>query len=103
MVAFSRISIRTRLYFGTVFSLILLVIIGAMGYVALDRTRSTLQVLFSERVQTLTRLQGFKALELRVAHIKRLVVAGPAVRQAERLRLGPGFERRPRRPCRRRR
>ena len=54
MNAFSRISIRTRLYFGTVFSLILLVVIGAMGYVALDRTRSTLQVLFSERVQTLT-------------------------------------------------
>ena len=54
MNALGRFSIRTRLYFGTVFSLILLVVIGAMGYVALDRTRATLQVLFSERVQTLT-------------------------------------------------
>jgi len=54
MNALGRFSIRTRLYFGTVFSLILLVVIGAMGYVALDRTRGTLQVLFSERVQTLT-------------------------------------------------
>jgi methyl-accepting chemotaxis protein len=54
MNALSRFSIRTRLYFGTVFSLILLIVIGAMGYVALDRTRGTLQVLFSERVQTLT-------------------------------------------------
>ncbi|BEP95257.1 HAMP domain-containing protein [Acidovorax sp. sif1233] len=54
MNALGRFSIRTRLYFGTVFSLILLVVIGAMGYVALDRTRGTLQVLFSQRVQTLT-------------------------------------------------
>ena len=54
MNALGRFSIRTRLYFGTVFSLILLIVIGAMGYVALDRTRGTLQVLFSQRVQTLT-------------------------------------------------
>ena len=45
MNALGRFSIRTRLYFGTVFSLILLVVIGAMDYVALDRTRGTLQVL----------------------------------------------------------
>ena len=44
MNALGRFSIRTRLYLGTVFSLILLVVIGAMGYVALDRTRGTLQV-----------------------------------------------------------
>ena len=60
MIALGRISIRTRLYFGTVFSLVLLVIIGAMGYVALDRTRSTLQVLFSERVQTLTDMSDLR-------------------------------------------
>ena len=54
MIALGRFSIRTRLYFGTVFSLVLLVVIGAMGYGALDRTRATLQVLFSQRVQTLT-------------------------------------------------
>ena len=49
-----RLSIRARLYFGTVFALVLLIVIGAMGYGALDRTRATLQVLFAERVQTLT-------------------------------------------------
>ncbi len=54
MTVLGRLSIRARLYFGTVFSLVLLVIIGAMGFVALDRTRDTLQVLFSQRVQTLT-------------------------------------------------
>ncbi|RYF24565.1 MAG: HAMP domain-containing protein [Comamonadaceae bacterium] len=54
MTALGRLSIRARLYFGTVFSLVLLVVIGAMGFVSLDRTRDTLQVLFSQRVQTLT-------------------------------------------------
>ena len=49
-----RLSIRPRLYFGTLFSLILLVVIGGMGYLALDRTRATLDSLFSQRVQTLT-------------------------------------------------
>ena len=54
MNALGRLSIRTRLYFGTVFSLLLLVVIGAMGYGALQRTQGTLQELFSQRVQTLT-------------------------------------------------
>ncbi len=54
MNALNRLSIRTRLYFGTVFSLVLLVVIGAMGYMALERTRATLEVLFTQRVQTLT-------------------------------------------------
>ena len=54
MNALGRLSIRTRLYFGTVFSLVLLVVIGGMGYLALDRTRDTLDSLFSQRVQTLT-------------------------------------------------
>ena len=55
-----RLSIRARLYFGTVFSLVLLVVIGAMGYVALDRTRVTLQELFSLRVQTLTDMSDLR-------------------------------------------
>ncbi|RYF69462.1 MAG: chemotaxis protein, partial [Comamonadaceae bacterium] len=54
MNALGRLSIRARLYFGTVFSLSLLIVIGAMGYIALARTQGTLQVLFSQRVQTLT-------------------------------------------------
>ena len=39
---------------ATTFSLVLLVIIGGMGFMALDRTRGTLETLFSQRVQTLT-------------------------------------------------
>jgi len=48
------LSIRTRLYFATVFSLLLLVAVGALGYVGLDRTRDTVAVLFNQHVQTLT-------------------------------------------------
>ena len=50
----NRLSIRARLYFGTVFSLALLIVIGALGYSALERTRVTLDQLFAQRVQTLT-------------------------------------------------
>src|SRR3989344_4433931 len=60
MNALGRFSIRTRLYFGTVFSLILLIVIGAMGFVALDRSRGTLQELFSQRVQTLTDMSDLR-------------------------------------------
>jgi methyl-accepting chemotaxis protein len=60
MNALNRLSIRTRLYFGTVFSLVLLVVIGAMGYLALERTRSTLEVLFTQRVQTLSDMSDLR-------------------------------------------
>ena len=60
MNALGRFSIRARLYFGTIFSLVLLVIIGAMGFIALDRTRGTLEVLFSQRVQTLTDMSDLR-------------------------------------------
>lgn len=46
MNALGRFSIRTRLYFATTFSLVLLVVIGGMGFIALDRTRGTLEVRF---------------------------------------------------------
>ena len=60
MNALGRLSIRARLYFGTIFSLVLLVIIGAMGFIALDRTRGTLETLFSQRVQTLTDMSDLR-------------------------------------------
>ena len=60
MNALGRFSIRTRLYFGTIFSLVLLVVIGGMGYVALDRTRGTLEILFAQRVQTLTDMSDLR-------------------------------------------
>ncbi len=62
MNALGRLSIRARLYFGTIFSLVLLIVIGGMGYVALDRTRATLQELFSQRVQTLTDMSELRTV-----------------------------------------
>ena len=48
------LSIRMRLYAATVFSLVLLAVVGAMGYMALDQARSTMDELFARQVQTLT-------------------------------------------------
>jgi len=48
------LSIRTRLYFATAFSLLLLVAVGALAYVGLERTRDTVAMLFDQHVQTLT-------------------------------------------------
>ncbi|AVO43064.1 chemotaxis protein [Simplicispira suum] len=53
-------SIRTRLYFATVFSLLLLVGVGLLGYVGLDRTRDTVTVLFKQHVQTLTDMSDLR-------------------------------------------
>ena len=60
MNALGRLSIRARLYFSTIFSLVLLVVLGGMGYVALDRTRDTVQELFAHRVQTLTDMSDLR-------------------------------------------
>ena len=60
MNALGRLSIRARLYFSTIFSLVLLVVLGGMGYVALDRTRDTVQDLFAHRVQTLTDMSDLR-------------------------------------------
>ena len=54
-------SIRTRLYFATVFSLLLLVGVGLLGYVGLDRTRDTVAVLFKQHVQTLTDMSDLRS------------------------------------------
>jgi methyl-accepting chemotaxis protein len=48
-----RLSIRARLYFSTGFALVLLLLIGVLGYWALDSTRATLKVLMEQKVQVL--------------------------------------------------
>jgi methyl-accepting chemotaxis protein len=50
----SRLSIRARLYFSMVFSLLALTVIGATGYLALDQTRGTMKELLTVRVPVLT-------------------------------------------------
>ncbi|WP_406624349.1 methyl-accepting chemotaxis protein [Acidovorax sp. SDU_ACID1] len=68
MTTLGRLSIRARLYFATVFSLVLLAVVGAMGYTALDRTRGILQELFAQRVQTLTDMTN---LRTSLGHLRR--------------------------------
>ena len=53
MPAFAHLSLRARLNFGTAFSLLLLLAIGVLGYVALDSTRNTLKDLLDRKAQIL--------------------------------------------------
>ena len=54
MEIWGRISMRARLYFATGFALVLLALVGALGYGALDNTRSVLRDLFAHQVGALT-------------------------------------------------
>ncbi|WP_455554847.1 methyl-accepting chemotaxis protein [Comamonas sp.] len=50
----ANLSIKSRLYCGTLFCLGMLLIIGAAGFYALEQTRTTVEDVFATRVQTLT-------------------------------------------------
>ena len=50
----ANLSIKSRLYCGTLFCLAMLVIIGSAGFYALEQTRTTVEDVFATRVQTLT-------------------------------------------------
>ena len=50
----ANLSIKSRLYCGTLFCLAMLMVIGAAGFFALERTRSTVEKVFATRVQSLT-------------------------------------------------
>lgn len=49
----ANMSIKSRLYCGTLFCLAMLVVIGAAGFYALEQTRATVEDVFTTRVQTL--------------------------------------------------
>ncbi len=69
MKALGQTSIRTRLYAATVFSLLLLVVVGAMGYLSLNRARLTMHELFAREVQTLT---SMTELRTHLGQVRRL-------------------------------
>ena len=50
----ANLSIKSRLYCGTLFCLAMLLTIGAAGFYALEQTRTTVEEVFATRVQTLT-------------------------------------------------
>ncbi|AVP56952.1 methyl-accepting chemotaxis protein [Pulveribacter suum] len=68
MNVLERLSIRARLYFATVFSLLLLALVGAMGYAGLDRARTTMHELFSRQVQTVA---AVSELRTGLGHLRR--------------------------------
>jgi methyl-accepting chemotaxis protein len=70
----SRLSIRVRLYFGTLFALALLLLIGAMGYWALDNTRATLRVLMDQKVQVLTDISDLRTTLGEVRRIEKDII-----------------------------
>ncbi|MBF6631271.1 MAG: MCP four helix bundle domain-containing protein [Comamonas sp.] len=50
----ANLSIKSRLYCGTLFCLSMLLLVGGTGFYALEQTRSTVEDVFATRVQTLT-------------------------------------------------
>lgn len=50
----ANLSIKSRLYCGTLFCLAMLVVIGGAGFFALEQTRTTVEDVFATRVQALT-------------------------------------------------
>ena len=54
----NKLSIRTRLYLGTLFSLVMLLLVGGLGYVALETTHRQVQDVFSSKVQVLSDMEG---------------------------------------------
>lgn len=68
MHTLNRFSIRFRLYFSTAFSLLLLLVVGMLGYWALDSTRGTVKVLVEDKVQTLT---DMNELRITLAQVRR--------------------------------
>ena len=71
MKSLGRLSIRTRLYFSTVFALVLLTLIGAMGYVALGNTRVTLDELLQRQVSTMVEADKLRTSMAQVRRIEK--------------------------------
>ncbi len=62
------LTIRARLYFAMVFALVLLVLVGGLGYAGLTQTRDTLSALFNQQVQT---LNDVSELRVRLSDLRR--------------------------------
>ena len=91
----NRLSIRTRLYLGTLFSLVMLLVVGGLGYGALDSTQRQVQEVFSRKVQVLSDMEDIRNRlgELRLLE-KNIIISANNVMavNAERGRWGTGIE-----------
>nr|WP_297357770.1 methyl-accepting chemotaxis protein [uncultured Caldimonas sp.] len=74
MKSLAHLSIRTRLYFSTLFALVLLTLIGAMGYLALGNTRVTLDALLEQKVATMVEADQLRTSMAQVRRIEKDMV-----------------------------
>ena len=83
----NKLSIRTRLYLGTLFSLVMLLLVGGLGYVALETTHRQVQDVFSSKVQVLSDMEEVRNRlgELRLME-KNIIISANNATQVQELR-----------------
>ncbi|MDR2324435.1 MAG: methyl-accepting chemotaxis protein [Acidovorax sp.] len=83
----NKLSIRTRLYLGTLFSLVMLLLVGGVGYGALASTHSQVQDMFSSKVQVLSQMEEVRnrLAELRLLE-KSIIISANNATQVQELR-----------------
>ena len=83
----NKLSIRTRLYLGTLFSLVMLLLVGGLGYVALETTHRKVQDVFSSKVQVLSDMEEVRNRlgELRLME-KNIIISANNATQVQELR-----------------
>ncbi|WP_435870094.1 methyl-accepting chemotaxis protein [Eleftheria terrae] len=74
MKSLAHASIRTRLYFSTIFALVVLTAIGATGYLALGSTRSTLEALLEGQVRSMAQAEELRATLERARRIEKEMI-----------------------------
>ncbi len=89
----ANLSIKSRLYCGTLFCLAMLLVIGAAGFYALQQTRSTVEAVFATRVQTLTAISELRTSlgELQLAEKNIIANADYSDRAQEMFALWEGM------------
>ena len=82
-----KLSIRTRLYLGTLFSLVMLLLVGGLGYVALETTHRQVQDVFTSKVQVLSDMEDVRNRlgELRLME-KNIIISANNAPQVQELR-----------------
>jgi methyl-accepting chemotaxis protein len=89
MAWLNSLSIRSRLYFSTVFSLVLMLAVGGLGFWALDSTRSTVKDLVDDKVHNLAQVNTLRIMlaQVRLQEKDIIISFNNAVEVAE-LRTG---------------
>lgn len=83
----NKLSIRTRLYLGTLFSVAMLLLVGGVGYGALATTHLQVQDMFSSKVQVLSQMEEVRnrMAELRLLE-KSIIISANNVTEVQALR-----------------